>query len=83
MSTRIKLLAFDRARPVDVVRLALPGTITAFAEKHGFTKAEVSQCLSGYRPHEKIRAALSTELGVSRSEVDSLIGAQAAEKAVA
>lgn len=73
MATRIKLLAFDRAQPADVVRLALPGTITAFAYKYGFSKPEVSQCLSGYRPHEKIRDALATELGVERSEIDALI----------
>ena len=73
MASRIKLLAFDRAQPADLVRLALPSTMTAFGLKHGFSKAEVSQCIAGYRRHEKIRAALAEELGVAREEVDALI----------
>ncbi len=79
MFTRIKLLAFDRAQPADLLRLALPETLTAFADKHGFTKAELSQCLSGYRRHEKIRVALAAELDVPRSEVDALIESQTAQ----
>jgi hypothetical protein len=73
LASRIKLQAFDRAEPAEIVRLALPMTLTAFAEKHGFSKAEVSQCLSGYRPHEKIREALRIELEATREELDQLL----------
>ena len=78
MASRIKLLAFDRAEPADVIKLALPMSLKDFAEKHGFTAQEVSQCLAGYRRHEKIREALALELAVDRSEVDELLPAQAA-----
>lgn len=78
MGDSIKLLAFSKAGPADIVKLALPMTLTEFAVKHGFTKAEVSQCLSGYRLHEKVRSALSTEIGVPRAEVDALLAREAA-----
>lgn len=75
MTSRIKLIAFDRAGPADIIRLALPMTQTAFAEKYGFSKQEVSQCLTGYRVHEKVRVALATELGVEREELDAQLDA--------
>lgn len=81
MASRIKLQAFDAAGPAEIIRLALPMTLTAFADKHGFSKAEVSQCLSGYRPHEKIRDALARELDATREEVDQLLERPAAEGA--
>lgn len=79
VASRIKLQAFDQASPSEIIRLALPMTLTAFAEKHGFTKAEVSQCLSGYRPHEKIRDALAVELEATRDEVDAVLEANRPE----
>lgn len=78
MGTTIKLIAFSRATPADVVKIALPMPLNEFAAAHGFTKAEVSQCLSGYRPHEKVRAKLAEVLGVPREEVDSLLDTKAA-----
>lgn len=76
MASRIKLLAFDRAGPADLVKLALPTSSKDFAERHGFTKYEVSQCLTGYKRHEKVRDALAVELGVGRDEIDELLDAQ-------
>ena len=76
MASRIKLLAFDRAGAAEVIRLALPLTQKGFAQKYGFSEQEVSQCLAGYRPHEKVRAALAEELGVTRAEVDELLNAK-------
>lgn len=82
MGSRIKLLAFDRADPADVIRLALGGlTQKAFAAKHDFSEQEVSQCLTGYRRHEKVRAALAEELGVERGEVDELLDRKEAASA--
>lgn len=73
MSSRIKLLAFDRACAADLIRLALPMSLTEFAARHGFSKQEVSQCLYRYRRHEKVRDALAGALGVSRAEIDELL----------
>jgi hypothetical protein len=73
MATRIKLLAFDRAEPPELIRLALTMPYTEFAEKYGFSKQEVSQCVTGYRTHAKVRDALAKELGVARAEIDALL----------
>lgn len=81
MASRIKLLAFDRAGVAEVIRLALPVTQKAFAQKHGFSVAEVSQCLARYRRHEKVRDALAKELGVERHEVDELLDGKEAASA--
>ena len=81
MGTRIKLLAFDRAEPDDLLKLALGMSQKEFGEKYGFSKQEVHQCITGYRTHEKVRAALAEELGVERSEVDELLDRKEAANA--
>lgn len=73
MASKIKLLAFDQAEPADLLRLALSMSLTQFAKKYGFSKQVVSQCLSGYRPAEKVRDALAEELEVDRAEIDALL----------
>lgn len=78
MGTTIKLMAFSRATPAEVVKIALPMPLATFAALNGFSRAEVSQCLAGYRPHEKVRVKLAEVLGVPREEVDSLLDTRAA-----
>jgi hypothetical protein len=45
-----------------------------FAEKHNLWREDVSRCLSGERPLPEVRDHLAEELGLTRAEVDDLIG---------
>lgn len=60
----IKVIVAAGVPVPDAIRSALPGTLTAFADRHGFNAPHVSLCIHGRAPYTRIRAALAAELGV-------------------
>jgi predicted Fe-Mo cluster-binding NifX family protein len=67
----------------DAIKAALPGTASAFAERHGFLKPHVSMCIYGRGRYETVRAALASELNVEREWLDEVLDAQRAAQAEA
>lgn len=82
MAGNIKLRVVMDAHPAEIIRIALlPMTLSGFAEKYGWAKAEVTHCLRGHRRGEKVRDALAKELHVSRAEIDLLLDGYHKQKA--
>ncbi len=77
----IKVFVAAGASAPDAIRAALPGNFAEFAERHGFWKQHVSNCVNGKGRHGRIRAALAEELGVERAWLDELLDAQNAQTA--
>lgn len=53
-------------------------TLKDFARAHGEWVENVSACIRGERQLPEVRDALATELGLTREQVDELIGQKAA-----
>jgi hypothetical protein len=72
----IKVLVAAGATAPEAIRIALGRTFADFAHDHTFHRPAVSQCINGVFRHDRIRAALTMELGVEREWLDALLDAE-------